>query len=95
MPRVRLDSLGYSPKTHWSSRRWHDDLPISGGTFFGSSTRGDKRGHFETNFMKKLICFAAAGLVALTGVAQPFRPPAVPLVTFDPFLSIWSDADRI
>jgi hypothetical protein len=36
-----------------------------------------------------------AGLMALASQAQSFRPPAVPLVTFDPYLSIWSDADRL
>lgn len=34
-------------------------------------------------------------LTAWTSGAQSFRPPAVPLVTFDPYLSIWSDADRL
>jgi hypothetical protein len=41
------------------------------------------------------ILFTIASLAALTGDAQTFRPPAVPLVTFDPYLSIWSCADHL
>ena len=34
------------------------------------------------------FCRAAA-------VAADFRPPAVPLVTYNPFLSIWSESDQL
>lgn len=41
-----------------------------------------------------MACFlCASGFLNAGAKSHPFRPPAVPLVTFDPYLSIWSEAD--
>jgi len=48
-----------------------------------------------------VICVAIAGLLGSmasnlqAASDKPNRPPAVPLVTFDPYLSIWSEADHL
>ena len=43
-------------------------------------------------------CFLAGlslAVTALVSQAEILRPPAVPLVAFDPYLSIWSEADKL
>lgn len=40
------------------------------------------------------ILLALAGTL-VTGAAESLRPPAVPLVTHDPYFSIWSPADQL
>jgi hypothetical protein len=40
-------------------------------------------------------CLATLALGAEPGAPAQFRPPAVPLITNDPYLSIWSEADHL
>ena len=72
--------------------------------------RGPDVAHFESmkRHTNNIIVHRLAAGLAVTGLlltitaraalsadAPPFRPPAVPLVTFNPFLSIWSEADHL
>ena len=47
-------------------------------------------------FASGLLTVLLGGVAAVVS-AQPhaFRPPAVPLITFDPYFSIWSEADKL
>jgi hypothetical protein len=47
-----------------------------------------------TTVLFGLLLIVTAGVRTAMAEAA-FRPPAVPLVTSDPFLSIWSEADRL
>jgi hypothetical protein len=51
-----------------------------------------KLGPMKTRF---IVPLAVAIVGVMQASAEPFRPPSVPLVTFDPYLSIWSAADHL
>jgi hypothetical protein len=42
-----------------------------------------------------VLAAALASIAAGRAAAADFRPPAVPLVTYNPFLSIWSESDQL
>lgn len=46
-------------------------------------------------FFLASLCLVAGAGVAKADSTASFRPPAVPLVTSDPYLSVWSEADHL
>ena len=49
----------------------------------------------KTPFVLPVAAFLTINFCIAAAVRADFRPPAVPLVTYNPFLSIWSEADHL
>ena len=50
---------------------------------------------FRTSVTAFAAILLASNLSATRSTGTDFRPPAVPLVTYNPFLSIWSESDHL
>src|SRR5438067_8246670 len=48
-----------------------------------------------TSILAAVVLCLCSLVVQSSQSAPAFRPPAVPLVTSDPYLSIWSEADHL
>src|SRR5215469_2199737 len=69
-------------------------------TFVKGISMTRRFGQLKVSHFRAILCFlllAAGGNSVSAQAMRPvtFRPPAVPLVTSDPYLSIWSEADRL
>src|SRR3954447_21346462 len=58
-------------------------------------SKADVRTIKDIKMRNKLAALAAVGGICLSAMAQQHRAPATPLVTNDPFFSLWSMADKL
>lgn len=54
-----------------------------------------RRSHSFIAILLGLMVLTVTSIAGASGPMPPFRPPAVPLVTFDPYLSVWSEANNL
>ena len=66
--------------------------PPVGGSMSGSTGGGDMNAR---PWMCLWISCWVGGMPVAAKALEPLRPPAVPLVTIDPYTSVWSFSDRL